>query len=536
MAASLLLVFAACESGDGSEIGVSNYPRALISEPIFSQSIVEDEGISFAGTCLEGADNIPFSHLWNFGGGAPDSVVEDPGLVTFSVTGDFTVTYTCGDVEDNWDPTPAIIYVHVKPLARYVDINNLSGTEDGRSWATAFTSVQAAIDDTPARGEIWIAAGNYRAGVQRGRVADIGKSLYIYGGFTGTESSLAERPAVLSPTVFDGDFDGSGTPSPMDSRNVVYVINETKDVVLDGVIIQGGRDGEGAGMVIASGAQITIRNSSFLDNTTAVHGGGLAATSADIEFENVIFAGNSAYSGGGIVTFGNTNVQLYDVVFFGNSVAVQGGGAAFESTGSVTVANSLFLLNAAGYWGGGIAHEAGGSLRLLNVTIASNEAGSDPFGSGDGAGIWADENEIFGIYNSILVNNRNVHDAVPVVSDLFVVNDIVNAASGISYTCSEQDLASDFSAISWVQAQPSDLVPADLRGFGVADRSAGDGFDELYLEPSSNCVNAGYNAYADEAYAATEWSKMTTRTDNLSENSVDSPDPPAADAGMHYLR
>ena len=41
----------------------------------------------------------------------------------------------------------------------YVDIDNSSGTEDGTSWATAFTTIQPAIDATFANagGDVWVA-------------------------------------------------------------------------------------------------------------------------------------------------------------------------------------------------------------------------------------------------------------------------------------------------------------------------------------------------------------------------------------------
>ena len=52
-------------------------------------------------------------------------------------------------------PSPATAVVW------YVDIDNTSGIEDGTSWATAYTTIQPAIDAaTNARaGEEWAAAG-----------------------------------------------------------------------------------------------------------------------------------------------------------------------------------------------------------------------------------------------------------------------------------------------------------------------------------------------------------------------------------------
>ena len=41
----------------------------------------------------------------------------------------------------------------------YVDIDNSSGTEDGTSWATAFPTIQPALDaaGTAGGGDVWVA-------------------------------------------------------------------------------------------------------------------------------------------------------------------------------------------------------------------------------------------------------------------------------------------------------------------------------------------------------------------------------------------
>ena len=45
----------------------------------------------------------------------------------------------------------------------FVDKNNLSGVEDGQSWATAFTTLQPALDGASETGggEVWVANGVY---------------------------------------------------------------------------------------------------------------------------------------------------------------------------------------------------------------------------------------------------------------------------------------------------------------------------------------------------------------------------------------
>ncbi len=87
----------------------------------------------------------------------------------------------------------------------YVDIDNVSGTEDGKSWETAFTAIQPAIDaayqDKP--GKVWVAEGLYDE--KRESMIDVNphevnewfidtgslvmrEEVHLFGGFTGNET------------------------------------------------------------------------------------------------------------------------------------------------------------------------------------------------------------------------------------------------------------------------------------------------------------------------------------------------------------
>lgn len=67
-----------------------------------------------------------------------------------------------------------------------VDADNVSGVEDGTTWATAFTNIQSAVDaaDGAGGGQVWVAAGTYTSAASP--VVGMADNVAIYGGFAAT--------------------------------------------------------------------------------------------------------------------------------------------------------------------------------------------------------------------------------------------------------------------------------------------------------------------------------------------------------------
>ncbi len=101
------------------------------------------------------------------------------------------------------------------------------GTGDGSSWANASGSIQAMIDKAASGDEVWVAKGTYYPTTEtiardvRSRTFLIKAGVKLYGGFAGTESSIAERQLadldgngridsceLVNPTVLSGGIDG----------------------------------------------------------------------------------------------------------------------------------------------------------------------------------------------------------------------------------------------------------------------------------------------------------------------------------------
>jgi PKD repeat protein len=82
-------------------------PNGVIDTPTANVTIAAGQSVSFTGTGSDPDNNLPLTFAWNFGGGATNSTVEDPGAVVFNTPGTYTVTFTVKDALTLADPTPA---------------------------------------------------------------------------------------------------------------------------------------------------------------------------------------------------------------------------------------------------------------------------------------------------------------------------------------------------------------------------------------------------------------------------------------------
>ena len=91
----------------------------------------------------------------------------------------------------------------------YVDVKNGQQRQDGKSWQTAFRSLQDGIDYAwRCGGEVWVAQGTYVPDGDDGRDAAfrMRHGVAIYGGFAGDEARRDGRNWRQNPTVLSGDI------------------------------------------------------------------------------------------------------------------------------------------------------------------------------------------------------------------------------------------------------------------------------------------------------------------------------------------
>jgi len=223
-----------------------------------------------------------------------------------------------------------------------------TGANNGTTWANAFTKVESALAATG--NNIWIARGTYKP---EGAANDttvsfrMTNSKNIYGGFAGTETTLAARNIALNPTILNGDMLGNDNVDSLyfnkldNRRHVLFIDSLVRGtIILDGLTVSGGatkditsgtnrRESSGGGVL--SYTSLVIRNCRFLNNFARLGGGvcilGDSLYTSDVLVENTTFEKNitlfAGTSGAGIYTTLIDSLVLNNVTAIRN-YAVQG--------------------------------------------------------------------------------------------------------------------------------------------------------------------------------------------------------------------
>jgi ribonuclease BN (tRNA processing enzyme) len=351
----------------------------------------------------------------------------------------------------------------------YVHAATAAAQPDGRTWATAFATVQEGIDAAARQdgGEVWVAQGTYKptTGTDRSLSIQLRPGVAVYGGFAGTETRCNDRRWEQNPTIFSGDIGREGDATD----NSQHVVIGADDAILDGVTVAGGHALEagpsamgprrggppggpfgqppihitpeailrgpnpsaGAGMVNYQCAP-TIRHCTFRDNAAGKGGALYNMVSRDFPprpdsaaptplVVNCRFLNNYARGRGGAVANDlGTSPVFRGCTFIGNSCDGKGG-AIYDDFGcSPTLVNCLFAENRSSS-AGAIGNDGGSSPRIVHCTFTRNVAREEGAALYQGTGP-ANNPVVFGC---ILWGNRcdygpaeifNWHDNDPQVS------------------------------------------------------------------------------------------------------------------------
>ncbi|NOX57267.1 MAG: hypothetical protein GXP29_00215 [Planctomycetes bacterium] len=253
----------------------------------------------------------------------------------------------------------------------FVDAGAAGGANDGSSWPDAYVKLQDALLDASSNSivdQIWVAAGTYRPDQgdgqtpgDRSETFQLQSNLAIYGGFSGTETSLDQRDSETNLTILSGDLLGDDTPNfgsnGENSFHIVTGLGADNSAVLDGFTIRGGNadgvspDNRGAGMSNDFGSP-TVTRCNFTGNSASI-GGGVANFNSSPALIACVFLANSASEGGGIANLAGSSPPMTNCIFSGNTAA-SGGGVFNDSGSSPIVANCTISANAASSSGGGL--------------------------------------------------------------------------------------------------------------------------------------------------------------------------------------
>ncbi len=106
----------------------------------------------------------------------------------------------------------------------YVDARSSAG--DGRTWQTAYRSVEDALRQAATGDELWVAAGTYRL-TERSDTFLMKSGVAVYGGFAGNESNRSQRDWRKNKTILDGN-------------GAYHVVTGADQAILDGFTVTGG--------------------------------------------------------------------------------------------------------------------------------------------------------------------------------------------------------------------------------------------------------------------------------------------------------
>ncbi|WP_269523401.1 right-handed parallel beta-helix repeat-containing protein [Coraliomargarita parva] len=301
----------------------------------------------------------------------------------------------------------------------YVDAD-ATGGNNGLSWTDAFPTLRDALDVATAGTTIWVAEGTYfpdegGTAIDNDRTSTftLVNELALYGGFSGTETELAQRDPELHPTILSGDLlgnDGANFANNADNAyNVVSGYGLYDTTVFDGFTITAGNanggfepynhgggfagdelgqftianctftgnHGTDGGAIHSNNAapSYTITHCRFTDNEATTDGGALYNSNAYPAIDNTYFTNNTAGNrGGAILNISNYTPSIVtQCVFQGNQAAVSGG-AVFNLASSPSFINCSFGSNSAYTCGGMETIDAVSTPSMTNCVLWGNTA------------------------------------------------------------------------------------------------------------------------------------------------------------------
>jgi len=327
-----------------------------------------------------------------------------------------------------------------------------SGSNDGSSWADAYTSLADGLDNASFGDEVWVRAGTYTPWDTPGLSFELPSGVKLYGGFDGTESSLAERDWEANPTILSGNINGQEY-----SKIVLLITDPDTSTLVDGFTIKDAVDFDpnplpcsemfpcyGGGVEVFFNSNegspgLTVRNCIIRDNFARL-GAGMTVWGEgvlyDLFLENILVEDNTTYfqggGGGGIIVEGGREILVSRVSFENNYGYPVGGGFVFFNAGetgvSLTLKSCFFYSNSIDRGGGaGIAVSdietgAGG----VNLVIDSCEFYSN------NAGEWVNP-ETYGLGGAIFLQMNGGSTNVPKITNSLFIGNYCDLEGGAIY-------------------------------------------------------------------------------------------------------
>ncbi|WP_179352158.1 T9SS type A sorting domain-containing protein [Winogradskyella vidalii] len=233
-------------------------------------------------------------------------VYNNPDLTCVQIDSGYTPNQV-GVYDNGWTKDTDTNYSeNCTPTVYYVNAN-ATGNNDGSSWADAYTTINDALSNVLLNDEIWVSQGVYSpANTTSVLTLDL-ESLKIYGGFDGTESTLADRDltkvftdnaTIISGDINGDDIEGDFTTNKTDNATILVSL-EADHVIFDGFVLQNAYTSSSSPVIVTNTniTDFTLKNTWITENYSE----GLLLDwrdfSGDLVVENVAITNNATNNG-----------------------------------------------------------------------------------------------------------------------------------------------------------------------------------------------------------------------------------------------
>jgi fibronectin-binding autotransporter adhesin len=294
-----------------------------------------------------------------------------------------------------------------------VNVQSVTVIDSGLSLKTVcssgcdYTTIQAALDNTPQNGTVLVYPGTY-ANIQltnsgSGNQIDQGKKVRSVCGPVVTVISGGTQ-AVYVSNITDVTVDGFGLTGatwgvylntagatvnnckihdnvnsnlfPSNGGAGVYTTNAASTLTLSNSEVYSNTADNGAGLFLNGGNNPVISNSVIRQNTARASGGGVFLQAGVVAtFTDTTIKNNTANNYAGGVYFNGASADFYGCYLTGNIAASNKGGFAYMTNAAATAdfENCIIADNQATQGGALYANNVG-TVNVINSTIADNQA------------------------------------------------------------------------------------------------------------------------------------------------------------------
>lgn len=478
---------------------------------------------------------------------------------------------------------------------RYVNAA-AAGANDGSSWADAYTDLNAALVAAQAGDEIWVAAATYTP-ADAASSFSLPDGVAVYGGFAGSETSLAQRDWTANPTILSGDVgrdDEYGTGAwyvgwniHTDNCDHVVLANGVgPGTRLDGFVVTQahGAYSYGGGLQMVGGSP-TIVHCTFLRNESGWGAGaGLYVQNGSPLISDCDFTQNWCHicNGAGIFITGAGSATIADCVFTENHAVAdsgstgQGSAISLWNAAATLIERCTFQYNVATrFSGGSIEYGRGAGISAFQSPVEVRDCifHHNTADLGAGLAVWNAASAVncsfwsnTATFSAGAVMAYSYSNVTLTLSDCTIAGNTAGEAGGFeAFQSARIDLRNGIvwdNAATGQDVDPRDRQfkgnasiryscvqdlltappgedpydPADYPGSFDADPLLVDRpAGDLHLRPGSPCIDAGENA-SIPAGVTTDLDGLARRYDDPDTVDSGAGDPPIVDIGAYEVQ